>query len=404
MTAMTETTVTDMPALAATIDLSAIAHNVRVVGERAGAPVIAVVKADGYGHGAVPVARAALGAGAAEIGVAHLTEALALRAAGIDAHLTSWLHTPDTDFAAGITAGVDLALSSRRQLAAVVAAARATGITAIVTAKVDTGMGRSGIAPDEWAATAADLAAAQADGAIRVRAMMCHLAFGDQPDHPMNSQQGAALDAAAADLARLGVVPDALHISNSPAALTRPDLSRDLVRPGLALYGGAPIPELGDFGLIPAMTLTAEVALVKKIPAGHGISYGHRWVAPQETTVAVLPAGYADGIPRLLSGRFEVSINGRRFPGIGRICMDQLVVDLGPDGGGVREGDRAILFGATPGGEPAVPRAVEWAETIGTIDYEIISGIRGRAQRRYVGGQTGEAAGEASTGARGGPS
>ncbi|WP_344784874.1 alanine racemase [Gordonia caeni] len=379
---------TDSPALAATVDLSAIAHNVRVVAERAGAPVIAVVKADGYGHGAVPVARAALAAGAVELGVAHLTEALTLRAAGIDAHLTSWLHTPGTDFAAGIAAGVDLAISSPRQLAAVVAAARETGTTAIVTAKVDTGMGRSGIAPDEWAQTAADLARAQAEGAITLRAMMCHLAFGDEPDHPMNSQQAAGLDAAAADLARLGVVPEALHLSNSPAALTRPDLSRDLVRPGLALYGCSPIPGM-DFGLIPALTLSAEVALVKKIPAGQGVSYGHSWITPRDTTIAVLPAGYADGVPRLISGRFEVSINGRRFPGVGRICMDQLVLDLGPDGGGVSEGDRAVLFGATPAGEPEVPKAVDWAETIGTIDYEIVSGIRGRAQRRYVGGDTG---------------
>lgn len=383
------TTMTDSPALAATIDLSAIAHNVRVVAERADAPVIAVVKADGYGHGAVPVARAALDAGAAELGVAHLTEALRLRAAGIDAHLTSWLHTPGTDFAAGIAAGIDLAVSSPRQLAAVVAAARETGTTAIVTAKVDTGMGRSGVSPDEWAQTAADLARAQAEGAIELRAMMCHLAFGDEPDHPMNSQQAADLDAAAADLARLGVVPEALHLSNSPAALTRPDLSRDLVRPGLALYGCSPIPAMGDFGLIPAMTLSAEVALVKKIRAGQGVSYGHSWIAPHDTTVAVLPAGYADGVPRLISGRFEVSINGRRFPGVGRICMDQLVLDLGPDGGGVSEGDRAILFGATPAGEPAVPKAVDWAETIGTIDYEIVSGIRGRAQRRYIGGDGG---------------
>lgn len=383
-------TTADMPALAATVDLGAIGHNVRVVTERAGAPVIAVVKADGYGHGAVPVARAALAAGAVELGVAHLTEALALRSAGIDAHITSWLHTPSTDFAAGIAADIDLAVSSPRQLAAVVAAARAAGVTATVTAKVDTGLNRSGIAADEWEHTAHQLAQAQAEGAVRLRAMMCHLAFGDEPDHPMNSQQAAHLDSAAADLKRRGVIPQVLHLANSPAALTRPDLARDLVRPGLALYGCSPIPARGDFGLIPAMTLSAEVALVKKVVAGQGVSYNHRWVAPNDTMVAVLPAGYADGVPRLLSERFEVSINGRRFPGVGRICMDQLVVNLGPDGGGVREGDRAVLFGANTPGEPAVPKAVDWADSVDTIDYEIISGIHGRAQRRYVGDPGGE--------------
>lgn len=380
---MTATTV--LPAIAATVDLSAIAHNVGVVAERAGAPVLAVVKADGYGHGAVQVGRAALAAGAQELGVAHLTEALALRRNGIDAHLTSWLHTPDTDFAAGIAAGVDLAVSSPRQLAAVVAAAAALGETATVTVKVDTGLGRSGVAADEWEQTARDLAAAQSGGAIRLRAAMCHLAFGDEPDHPLNGQQAARLDEAVADLARLGAAPEVVHIANSAAALTRPDLARDLVRSGIAVYGYSPIPSLGDFGLIPAMTLTAEVALIKRIPAGQGISYSHQWTAPHDTVVAVLPVGYADGVPRLLSGRFEVSIDGRRFPGVGRVCMDQLVVDLGPDGGGVAEGDRAVLFGATPDGQPRVPTATDWADTIGTIDYEIVSGIRGRAQRRYVG-------------------
>ncbi|GAA4757316.1 alanine racemase [Gordonia alkaliphila] len=377
-------TTTELPALAATVDLAAIGHNVRVVTERAGAPVIAVVKADGYGHGAAPVARAALAAGAAELGVAHLTEALALRAAGVEAHITSWLHTPSTDFAAGIAADIDLAVSSPRQLAAVIAAARAAGVPATVTTKVDTGLNRSGIAASDWDETADLLAAAQADGAVRLRAMMCHLAFGDEPEHPMNSQQAQRLDEAAADLKRRNVIPDVLHLANSPAALTRPDLARDLVRPGLALYGCSPIPDRGDFGLIPAMTLSAEVALVKKVAAGQGISYNHRWIAPHDTIVAVLPAGYADGVPRLLSERFEVSINGRRFPGVGRICMDQLVVNLGPDGGGVAEGDRAILFGADVPGEPAMPKAVDWAERVDTIDYEIISGIRGRAQRRYV--------------------
>ncbi|MFT4088973.1 MAG: alanine racemase [Gordonia sp. (in: high G+C Gram-positive bacteria)] len=369
----------------ATVDLSAIAHNLGVVAERSGAGVIGVVKADAYGHGAVPVARALVDAGVAELGVAHITEARVLRAAGVEAHLTAWLHTPGADFGGAIDDGVDVAVSSPRQLHALADAARERGTTAEFTLKIDTGLARSGIAPGEWAETARDVARLQAEGVLRLRATMCHLVCGDEPDNPLNSQQAAALDAAVDDLRRLSVAPDVVHIANSPAALTRPDLARDLVRPGIALYGYSPIPQLGDFGLIPAMTLSATVALVKKIDAGQGVSYGHTWVAPRDTVVAVLPIGYADGVPRLLSNRLTVDINGRSFPGVGRICMDQLVVELGPDGGGVAEGDVATLFGPTPAGAQHVPTATDWADEIGTIDYEIVTGIRGRVVRRYVG-------------------
>ncbi|MGV9710573.1 alanine racemase [Gordonia sp. NPDC003424] len=373
-------------ALTATIDLDAIAHNVDIVRTAAGVGVLAVVKADAYGHGAVPVARAVLAAGATELGVAHITEALSLRAAGITAHITSWLHHPDADFGAAIGADIDVALSSARQLDAVIAAATARGTTATVTVKVDTGLNRSGVAVDEWADFADQLAKARADGAVTVRAIMCHLARGDEPDHPLNSAQAERLDTAAADLRRLGAPAEVMHIANSPAALTRPDLARDLVRPGIALYGRTPIPERGDFGLIPAMTLTAGVSLVKKLAAGQGVSYSHTWVSPIDTTIAVIPAGYADGVPRLLSGSITARIGDRSFPGVGRICMDQFVIDLGPDGGGVREGDVAELFGT---GRDGGSTAKDWADAIGTIDYEIVSGIGQRAIRRYMGGAGG---------------
>ena len=375
---------TSLPAaLTAFIDLDAIAHNVGVVRAAAGTDVIAVVKANGYGHGAVPVARAALAAGATELGVAHIAEALALREAGIDAHITAWLHTNHAPFDAAIAADIDVALSSRRQLALVADAARRLGRTATVTAKVDTGLNRSGVAVDEWADFADDLAKAKADGAVRVRAIMCHLVRGDEPEHPLNSQQAERLDAAAADLVRLGSPAEVMHIANSPAALTRPDLARDLVRPGIALYGCTPIPERGDFGLIPAMTLRAEVALVKNLAAGQGVSYNHHWTSDRDTVIAVVPAGYADGVPRLLSNQMHVQVNGRGFPQVGRVCMDQFVVDLGPDGGGVAEGDVVELFGA---GTRGAPIARDWADQIGTIDYEIVTGIGARAHRQYVGG------------------
>ncbi|MFZ2239743.1 MAG: alanine racemase C-terminal domain-containing protein, partial [Gordonia amarae] len=175
-----------------------------------------------------------------------------------------------------------------------------------------------------------------------------------------------------------------MHLANSPAARERPDLSRDLVRPGIALYGRTPLPDRGDFGLIPAMTLTGEISLVKKVAQGQGVSYSHTWIAPRDTVVAVIPAGYADGVPRILSGRFEVLVNGRSFPAVGRVCMDQFVIDLGPDGGGVAEGDRAELFGR---GDRGGATAADWADATGTIDYEILSAIRGRTVRHYIGGE-----------------
>ncbi|EGD56479.1 alanine racemase [Gordonia neofelifaecis] len=377
--------------LYATVDLGAIAHNVGVLRDRSGADVIAVVKADGYAHGAVPVGRTALRAGAIALGVAQIREARALRAAGLDGHLIAWLHTTDADFAGAITDGIDIAVSSPRQLAAVVQAARGLGRTATVSVKLDTGLARSGVAPDEWDATAEAIAAASAEGAISLHGAMCHLAFGDVPEHPLNSLQGERLDEAVADLTRRGVTPELVHIANSPAALTRPDLARDAVRPGLSVYGYSPVPEIGDFGLIPAMTLETRISLIKRIPAGQGVSYNHTWVAPRNTFLGVVPAGYADGVPRGLSGRLGVHVNGRVFPSVGRICMDQLVIDLGPDGGGVAEGDRAILFGpaCASAGEP-VPTATDWADATGTIDYEIISRVGSRAVRRYVNDPAGE--------------
>ncbi len=371
-------------ALEATIDLAAIAHNVAVVADRSQSAVMAVVKADGYGHGAVPVAQAALSAGATDLGVATIAEALALRSAGIAAPVVAWLHTPTTDFGPAIETSVEIAVSSPRQLARVVASASAIGRPALVSAKIDTGLARNGVGPEEWPDLRDALAKAVADESIVFRAAMCHLARGDEPDHPLNDVQAARLDACVQELDELGIAPHLVHISNSAAALARPDLSRDLVRAGIAIYGRSPLPR--DHGLIPAMTLSAEVSMVKKVSAGQGVSYGHTWTAPHDTTLALLPAGYADGVPRLLSNLLHVQINGRSYPGVGRVCMDQMVVDLGTDSD-VAEGDRAVLFGT---GSQGGPTAKDWADAVGTIDYEIVSGVRGRVERRYVGASTGE--------------
>lgn len=381
-TATTETTAANAAATAV-VDLDAIAHNVAVLREHAGsAQVMAVVKADGYGHGAAAVARAALAAGAAELGVATLDEALALRREGVTAPLLAWLHAPGVDFAPALEADVQIAVSSQRQLSDLLDAVERTGRTATATVKVDTGLSRNGAGPTEFTAMLADLARARAADAIRLRGLMSHLACGDDPDSPVNDLQAQRLVDLRAQAAAAGVRFEVTHLANSPAIMTRHDLAFDLVRPGIAIYGHTPIPERGDMGLIPAMTLTCAVTMVRQIKAGDGVSYGHMWIADRDTTVALLPIGYADGLFRSLSGRIDVLINGRRRPSVGRICMDQFVVDLGPGPVDVAEGDRAVLFGPGRDGEPT---AQDWAELLGTINYEVVTSPRGRIQRVYTG-------------------
>ncbi|GFG51955.1 alanine racemase [Mycolicibacterium agri] len=372
----------------AVVDLAAIRHNVRVLREHAGsAGVMAVVKADGYGHGAPQVARAALAAGAAEIGVATIEEALALRRDGITAPVLSWLHRQGTDFAPALQSDIGVALSSPRQLDDLLTAVGRTGRAAEVTIKVDTGLNRNGVSPTAYPAMLATLRQAVADGAIRLRGIMSHLAYGDDPENPVNDLQAQRLRDMRDQARDQGVHFEIAHLSNSPAAMTRPDLAFDMIRPGIAVYGLSPVPELGDMGLRPAMTLKCSVALVRSVRPGEGVSYGHTWIADRDTTLALLPVGYADGVFRTLSGRMNVLINGRLRPNVGRICMDQFVVDLGPDAHDVREGDEAILFGPGTDGEPT---AQDWAEMLDTIHYEVVTSPRGRVVRTYRGADAGE--------------
>ena len=370
----------------AVVDLGAIEHNVRVLREHAGpAKVMAVVKADGYGHGATPVARAALAAGAAELGVATVDEALALRADGITAPILAWLHPPGIDFGPALLADVEIAVSCERQLDELLDAVRRTGRTATVTVKVDTGLNRNGVAPAQYPSMLAALRRAVADDAIRLRGLMSHMVYADEPDNPTNDLQAQRFREMLARARDERVRFEVAHLSNSSATMSRPDLSFDLVRPGIAVYGLSPVPERGDMGLIPAMTVKCPVALVKSVRAGEGVSYGHTWIADRDTTLALLPIGYADGVFRALGGRLEVLINGRRRPGVGRICMDQFVVDLGPGRPDVAEGDEAILFG--PGGSDE-PTAQDWADLLGTIHYEVVTSPRGRITRTYREAQT----------------
>jgi alanine racemase len=365
----------------AVVDLGAIAHNVRVLRECAGgALVMAVVKADGYGHGATQVARAALAAGAAELGVATVDEALALRADGITAPVLAWLHPPGIDFGPALLADVEIAVSSVRQLDEVLDAVRRTGRTATVTVKVDTGLNRNGVAPAHYPAMLTALRQAAAEDTIRMRGLMSHMVYADQPDNPINDVQAQRFADVLAKARDEGLRFEVAHLANSSATMSRPDLAFDLVRPGIAVYGLSPVPELGDMGLIPAMTVKCAVALVKSIRAGEGVSYGHTWIADRDTSLALLPIGYADGVFRTLGGRLDVLINGRRRPGVGRICMDQFLVDLGPGQVDVAEGDEAILFGPGTRGEPT---AQDWADLLGTIHYEVVTSPRGRITRNY---------------------
>jgi alanine racemase len=373
------------PRAEAVVDLTAVRHNVEVL--RAAAPrsaLMVVVKAEGYGHGAVAIAREALAAGASWLGVATLDEALDLRAAGITAPVLSWLHVLDEGFAAAVAADVDLSVSSRGHLAAVLAGARRAGRVARLHLKVDTGLSRNGALPGEWPDLLDAAAKAVADGTAEVVAVWSHLAHADTPDHPMLDRQAARLAGAWQAACDRGMAP-IRHLANSAATMARPDLHLDLVRPGVAVYGLDPFDRpVGASPLRPAMTLRARIALVKRVPAGEGVSYGHRWTTPRETTLALVPIGYADGVSRALNreGRMRVAVNGELRPVVGSVCMDQFVVDCGD--GDVREGDHAVLFGPGDDGEPT---AQDWADELGTLHYEVVTGVRGpRVTRTAIGG------------------
>lgn len=370
---------------AAVVDLDAIRHNVAVLRERAGdAQVMAVVKADAYGHGLLPCARAALAGGAGWLGVAQLAEGLALRAAGISAPILSWLTVPGDAYADAVAAGIDIGVSAAWALRETAAGARQAGRPARVQLKLDTGLGRNGAALVTWDDLVDDALKLQAEGVIELVGAFSHYAWADAPEHPTVRAQTETFRASVARATARGARFDLCHLANSAATLTNPAARFDVVRPGLAVYGLSPVPELAsarDLGLRPAMTLLTRVALVKPLPGGHGVSYGHAYTTPADTTVALLPVGYADGLPRHAGNAGPVSLGGRRYRVSGRVCMDQVVIDVG-DGAGVREGDVAVVFGPGDAGEPT---AQDWADAAGTISYEIVTRIGSRVPRIHVG-------------------
>ncbi len=367
------------------VDLDAIRDNVAELNRRSGsAQVMAVVKGDAYGHGLVPSAKAALAGGATWLGVAQLDEALRLRAAGVTAPVLTWLFVPGADVAGAIDGGIDVTVGSAWTLDAVRAAATERGRPARVQVKVDTGLGRGGVLED-WPEMVAALATAQAEGAVEVTGVWSHFAWADAPSHPTVRAQQERFVEACEELERAGVRPPLRHLANSAATLTNPSAHFDLVRPGLAVYGLSPVPDLGapaDFGLREAMRVTARLSLVKAARAGQGVSYGHEYVTASDTVLGLVPMGYADGVPRSAGGSGPVVVRGERLAVAGRVCMDQFVLDLGPGYAGAA-GDEVTLIGRSADGEPA---AEDWARAAGTISYEIVTRMGPRLPRVLVGG------------------
>jgi alanine racemase len=352
----------------ARIDLGALRSNVSVLrGLVAPALTMAVVKADAYGHGAVHVARAARDAGAEWLGVADLDEALALRSAGIEGPMLAWLHGAGTDFAPAVAAGIDLGISTFDQLE------RAAAAGATVQLKFNTGLSRNGFEPAD-----APRAFERAAGNVRVRGIFSHLSNTSAADD--NAQLAVftgLLDAAAAS----GLTVELRHLAATEAAITRPELRFDLVRMGLGMYGlpAADRIDAAALGLRPVMELAGTIANVRRVPAGEGVSYGFTHRTERETTLALVPLGYADGVPRAASGRAEVLIGAARYPVVGRIAMDQFLVDVGD--AAVAIGDRVVLWGDDSTGAPS---AGEWATWADTINYEIVARVGSRVPRVAV--------------------
>lgn len=358
----------------ALIDPEAISHNVARIAAVTGVDVIAVVKANGYGHGAELAAQAALEGGAFRLGVADISEAISLRESGIEAPIIAWLHGADADFAEAVERRLELGVSSRSQLLNVAEAA-APSRPAAVHLKLDTGLSRNGAAPEEWAELFEAAADLERRGMVRVTGVFSHLAntSAESTREALDAYLGA-LDLAAS----FEVTPEIRHLAASDAAIRAPETRLDAVRAGIAIYGLEPFAgaNTAELGLRPAMTLRAAIVKVRRVPRDTGVSYDYTYRTQRDTTLALIPLGYGDGVPRGGSGAGPVVVNDKRYTVAGRVAMDQLVIDVGDDP--VREGDIATLFG-DPG--RGMPSADEWARADGTINYEIVTRVGSRVPR-----------------------
>ncbi len=369
------------PRAVARIDLAAITHNVETLRARAGVELMAVLKADAYGHGLIPVARAAIAGGATWLGTALLQEAIALRNAGLtEVRIMAWLTPPGDQYLEAIELDIDLSASSVEAVEEISAIAALAGRPARVHLEVDTGMTRGG-ALGAWPEVVAAAAKQVTVGNLVLAGVWSHFARADEPGHPANEAQRDSFEEALNVVTEAGMKPEVRHLSNSAATLVDPKARYDLVRTGIALYGLSPDPRtLGNaskFDLRPAMTLTARLLLVKEVPAGVAVSYGGTSITKRATRVGVVPMGYADGVPRHGSNALAVSFGGKTVSVLGRICMDQFVIDLGPDST-AKAGDEVILFGSEG------PSVDAWAAASGTINYEIVTRLSPRVLREYL--------------------
>ena len=374
----------------AIINLGAIKANIQYLMNKSGKPALAVVKADAYGHGLVPVATAAIDGGASWLGVALLEEALTLRASDVKAPIIAWLTPVTDDFVAAIRNDIDIAIPSREHLQAVIAAAHESKKVARIHLEMDSGMSRGGALLD-WNELLADTADALVTGKVSVVGIWSHFARADEPGHQFNVDQRERFLQGVNAAKEKGINPQIIHLSNSAATINDPDSHFDLVRLGIAMYGLSPdISTMGDstkLSLIPAMSLRARIHLVKDVPAGSQVGYGGTAVTKVDTKLAVIAMGYADGIPRNASSKTGVLIGNKMSPIIGRVSMDQFVVDLGKESQ-ARAGDWAYLIGSEKGDSytsDTCYTADSWAAACGTINYEIVTRIGPRVARLYIG-------------------
>ena len=367
----------------ARIDLGALAHNVRVLKERTGGrKLMVVVKADAYGHGLVMCGQAAVNAGADYLGVALLEEAVALREGNVPGPILAWLNTSDDRFAECIARDIDLGVNSIATLKSITNAAYSVDRIARVHIKVDTGLSRNGVTLADLPELITSLSKAEAEGTVKVVGVMSHFAYADEPNNSTIADQIAEFKAAVGLLEAANFELEVKHLANSAATLALPDTYFNMVRPGVAVYGVSPGEEVGlatDFDLKPVMTLCAPIVLLKRVPAGSGVSYAHKYHTTTDTTLALIPAGYADGVPRSASNNGPVLVGGEIRKVAGRVCMDQFVLDVGDLN--VSLGDEVVLFGDPERGEPSVE---DWAEAAGTISYEIITRIGPRVHREFI--------------------
>ncbi|WP_296648320.1 alanine racemase [Rhodoluna sp.] len=362
------------------IDLDAIASNLKSVRARVGsAMVLGVVKADAYGHGMIPVAKKLEAAGVDYLGVADVHEAQQLRDAGIDLPILAWLHDPRENFIRAIDSGIELGIANLEQLERVAKAAEHLGRIARVHLKVDTGLGRNGSTEQEWPALLKAAHGFVAEGFIQAVAIFSHLSCTSEADDLLQIERFEA----ACESAREHEIDFELrHLTASDGSIRYPQAHYEMVRIGVALYGLSPFTEnhSEDFGLIPAMTATSVVVQTKRVPADHGVSYGYLHRTTGETTLALVPVGYAEGLPRNASTAAKVSINGKTYSILSRIAMDQFVLDVGDDV--VSAGDLVTIFGDAAAGVPSVD---DLAAAADTINYEIVTRMGGRFKRTYLG-------------------